>query len=113
MQANESKPKPKRRRPRYAAEIDLQLHERERARRGESRGITLPADVPVHLRAFRLMEDMEDQDGRTVTRLGGWTVELDAFAFGVKVYMRVGRDGSLRLFCEDKDGREKLVEWSQ
>lgn len=102
------------RRPRrHPVEVELERYQNGQVSE-EDMGVQLPADVPVRVRAFRLMEDVPKADGAkgTCTALKGWTVQLDAYAFGVKIYLRVGRDGSMKLFCEDKDGREKLVEWS-
>jgi len=101
---------------RHAQELDVEKYNtpnsQQRYRDPNTLGINLPNDIPVHMRAFRLMGEIKDSDtGRTVGALEGWTVQLDAFTFGVTVYLRIGRDGTLRVFAEDEDGREKLTEW--
>jgi len=79
-----------------------------------STGMHLPNDVPLYVRAFRLLGEFNDAtDGHVVGSLEGWTVQLDAWTFGVKVFLRIGMDGTLKLFIEDHDGRQKLVEWEK
>jgi len=93
---------------REKVEVDLQRFATPTASgKDDSLGILLPADIPVRLRCFRLLEDIETN----VKGLSGWTTVLDCINFGVKIYVRVGRDGTLRLFAEDEHGREKVREW--
>lgn len=105
---------PARKPKRKPVEIDLERYQPPELSE-EDLGVQLPADVPVRMRAFRLVKEVPKSQGASGTCLAleGWTVQLDAYGFGVKIYLRVGRDGSMKLFCEDEQGREKLVEWSK
>lgn len=77
-------------------------------------GINPPLDMPLYLRVFRLMGDVTGDDGRTVEGLKGWTLQMDAWTFGVTVYLRIGRDGTLKLFAKDGDNPPvKLEEWTK
>lgn len=97
---------------RQKVEVDLKKHSEPVVHTDESLGVHLPADIPIHLRAFRLMADVKrETDARPVSGLTGWTVMLDCFTMGVKVYVRVGRDGTLKLFTEDETGREMVTKW--
>jgi len=77
-------------------------------------GLHLPFDVPMYARVFRLMEEtgVVNNTG-PVEALKGWTVQLDAFTFGVTLYLRVGMDGTLKVFVKDGDDEKpvKLEEW--
>lgn len=108
MAATARKPK------RHKQELDLTKNHPTTTYTDGSLGVHLPNDIPLYCRAFRLMGEIEDRDDkRKVAALDGWTVQLDAFTFGVKVYLRIGMDGTLKLFIEDADGRQKLVEWEK
>lgn len=99
---------------RQKVEVDLEKHSASTVHTDGSHGVLLPNDIPIHLTCFRLMEEVEKQQGRKpLMGLAGWTVVLDAMTFGVKLYVRVGRDGTLKVFAEDETGREKLVEWNK
>jgi hypothetical protein len=90
-------------------EIDLQKHSTPTVHTDGSLGVQLPSDVPIHLRAFRLLSEFEGE--RPVMGLVGWTAQLDCFTFDVKIYIRVGRDGTLRVIAEDLNGRQLLMKW--
>jgi hypothetical protein len=45
--------------------------------------------------------------------LKGHTLEIDAFTYGVIVYVRIGTDGNLKVIVEDSDGRETLAEYNK
>jgi hypothetical protein len=77
-----------------------------------SLGIHLPNDIPIYLRAFRLVEQMK-AEGRDLPNVTGFTVLLDAFTFGVKVYLRIGKDGTMRLIVDDADGRNVVAKWEK
>jgi hypothetical protein len=82
--------------------------------RGEQCYFNLPFDMPAYLRAMRLLDQEPTPPGRTpdvMNVLVGWTLELDLFTRGVKVYVRLGRDGTLKVFAEDAEGMTKLAEW--
>lgn len=79
-----------------------------------SRGWHLPYDVPAYGKVFRLLGDYPPgDDGRVVEGLKGWVVELDAYTFGVKILVRIGMDGKMKLYVEDGDGMTKLEEWEK
>lgn len=70
--------------------------------------IHAPYETPAYVRAHRLMSDVEGEPSGFV----GTTLEVDAFTFGVKVFIRFGMDRTLKIFAEDGDGTIKLEEWS-
>lgn len=80
--------------------------------------VNLPYDAPAYVRVHRLLRNEEqlnkgnrkEQSQRSVI---GFTVEVDCFNMGVKVYVRIGRDGTLKVFAEDEEGTVKLEEWSK
>lgn len=79
-------------------------------------GVHAPFDCPVYVRVYRLMTDTREHDPKRrifSQGLTGHTVQLDAFTFGVKVYLRIGRDGNLKVITEDSDGREVVAEWQK
>lgn len=83
-------------------------------------GVNTPFDMPVFVKAFRLTDEEPDmlhsgngEMRHSIRTLKGWTLELDAFTFDVKLYVRIGRDGTLRVFAEDDAGMEKVAEWSK
>lgn len=83
----------------------------------------LPFDMPAYLTAYRLVEEGEELEelnkgnGRTsppLSKIRGWTFEIDCFTFGVKVFVRIDKqDGTLKVFGQDADGTAKLEEWSK
>lgn len=86
--------------------------------------LTFPFDLPTYMTVDRLMEVQADGTieqgnkggGRTAPlqrALKGWTLTVDAYTFGVKVYIRIGRDGTLKVFAEDGDGIERIGEWEK
>lgn len=80
-----------------------------------SLGVVTPTDMPVYLRAFTLMQDTPDHRPPAVTSraLKGWTLQVDAFTFGVSLFIRIGMDGTLKVFAQDNDGTTKLEEWQK
>lgn len=80
-----------------------------------SMGVVTPFDMPTYVRAHRLMQDTEDNNPPSLhsTALKGFTLEVDAFTFGVKVFIRLGMDGTLRVFVQDSDGTEKVADYSK
>lgn len=68
--------------------------------------VNLPVDMPAHLKVVRLVKETS-----THMELVGWTAVVDTISFGVKVFVRIGRDGTLKLFVEDADGTRKVEEW--
>lgn len=100
---------------RQRVEVDLEKHSTPVVgSKAPGVGVQLPADIPIHLRCFRLMEDIQGaSDAKPVKGLSGWTAMLDCFTFDVKLYVRVGRDGTLRVIAEDSEGRCKLMEWTK
>jgi hypothetical protein len=76
------------------------------------KGVFLPFDLPVYATAYRLVQPTEDHDPpmRDSQAMLGWTVVLDAFTHGVKVYVRIGlQDGTLKVFVEDSEGRDLVA----
>lgn len=74
-----------------------------------------PFETPAYLRAYRLFKSKDDptNPGSGLRALAGTTLEVDAYTFGVKVFIRFGMDGTLKVFAEDGDGTIKLEEWSK
>lgn len=77
----------------------------------------LPVDFPGYLRAMRILDANPVVTGpngcaKAYNQLGS-VLELDMYSFGVKVYIRHGRDGTLKVIAEDSEGRELLAEWSK
>lgn len=66
-----------------------------------------PYTAPAYMRWLRILDKTDDN----VTRLLGHTMELDVYGFGVKVYVRIGQDGTLKVFVEDSEGREVLASY--
>lgn len=42
----------------------------------------------------------------------GVTIELDYYTVGVKLYIRYGKDHTLKVFADDAEGRELIGDWS-
>lgn len=77
-------------------------------------GWHLPYDVPAYGKVFRLLGPATPtESGKPVEGLKGWVVELDAYTFGVKVLVRIGMDGTMKLYVEDGDGMTKMEEWQK
>lgn len=92
------------------------------SKRPNAEAVALPFDMPAYLTAYRLVEEGEELemlhkgDGRTAPSLRsikGWTFEVNCFTYGVTVYVRLDRDGSLKVFAKDGDGTEKIGEWQK
>lgn len=101
---------------RKKVEVDLTKQAPPSEYRDGSKGIPVPFDMPLFARVFRLMEPTENHRPEQKVfsqELKGWTLEISAFTFGVKLYVRVGRDGTLKVFAEDGDGTTKLEEWKK
>lgn len=102
--------------PRTKHEADLaHLNKNPTQYTDGSLGVNMPLDMPVYVRAHRLMQDTEDHNPKRKQysrALKGHTLEIDCFTFGVKLFVRLGRDGTLKVFAEDSDGTAKLEEWS-
>jgi hypothetical protein len=79
-------------------------------------GVFPPFDFPVYVQAFRLMQDTKDhapplKDSQAML---GWTLVVDAFTYGVKVYVRIGLvDGTLKVFVEDSEGRDLAASYER
>lgn len=79
-----------------------------------SMAIHVPFDCPAYVRVHRLMKPTREHDPKRKifsSGLEGHTITIDCFTFGVKVYVRLGRDGSLKVISEDAEGRETLSTW--
>jgi hypothetical protein len=81
--------------------------------RGEMCYFALPMDMPAYLRAYRLLSEIDSKSGGEIKALEGWLAEFDAFTLGVKVFVRIDRGGTLKVFAEDSEGIAKLGEWSR
>lgn len=82
--------------------------------------INLPYDINAYVRAHRLVreppeleEKWDGTTGPTLTSIVGSTIEVDCFTYGVKIFVRMGKDGTLKLFAEDGDGITKYEEWKK
>lgn len=72
----------------------------------------LPYDFPAAIRVMRLIDNWTSDSGATHSgELRGRTFELDLYTVGVKVWVRQGTDGSLKVFLEDSEGMEKVAEY--
>lgn len=84
--------------------------------RGDECYVNLPMDMPAYMRVMRLMrigEGHKPEKNHYVYEHVGWTAEVDAYGFGVRIVVRVGRDGTLKVFAMDADGTHKLQEWTK
>lgn len=68
--------------------------------------VGLPPDMLAYLRTHRLM----DKDGGG---LKGCTLQIDAFTFGVTVFIKIEMGGALRVIVKDGDGMELLGTWER
>lgn len=103
---------------RVAVEANLKEYNKNpQTYRGGELGVHTPADMPVYIRAHRLMkggvQKASTAKAPALNTIEGWTLEADLFTFGVTVYIRVGRDGTLKVFAKDADGTVKLEEWQR
>lgn len=101
----------------HAAEADLAaINEQPEQYRDGSLGVHTPFDCPMYVRCYRLMSDTKEHDPKRKIfsqALKGHTLQVDAFTFGVKVYVRIGKDGNLKVIVEDSDGRETVAEYNK
>lgn len=65
-----------------------------------SLGIALPRGAEMGLRLYRLV------GGGTTT---GHTLEVECWEIGTKIYIRLDKDGELRVIQEDESGRHRLT----
>lgn len=102
---------------RQPKEVDLaHLNQEPTAYEDGSLAVHMPFDMPVYVRAFRLMSDTREHDPKHKVfsqGLKGHTLQVDAFTFGVKVFVRVDTDGNLKVIVEDSDGRETVAEYNR
>lgn len=72
-------------------------------------------DLPMQLFFHRLWETLPEHNPplRDATALKGWTLEFDAYGFGVKVYVRILMDGNMSVIIEDGDGRTNVAEYER
>jgi len=78
--------------------------------------VMLPMDFPAYMRMLRILSKEAKAERRSQIPVHdhlGTTMELDFITMGVKVYIRHGRDGTLRVIGEDAEGRELLAEWKK
>jgi hypothetical protein len=88
--------------------------------RGEMCYFASPYDMPMYLRFWRRLVDRSDKKRKIATADNlGTTMEIDAYTFGVKFYVKYDRaqkpgdPTKLTLICEDGDGREVLVSYER
>lgn len=71
-------------------------------------GVFAPFDFPVFIRAYRLTQNTKDHDPEAMrysNAMVGWTLEIHAMTYGVKVFIRLGLlDGTLKVMIEDSEG---------
>lgn len=75
--------------------------------------VRLPMDFPGYLRALRITKEGRKNGAAVIYDQVATTLELDCFGFGVKLYVRAGRDGTLKIFTEDADGRELIASYTR
>jgi hypothetical protein len=72
-----------------------------------------PLDFPGYVRFQRIVKAKPDgTEAAKSYEPVGVTMEVDCFTFGVKVFIRIGLDGTLKVFAQDADGTEKLTEYT-
>lgn len=79
--------------------------------------VKIPLEFPAYMRVLRILKAetepvtrQHEVPGRVTV---GVTMELNFTGLGVKVYLRYGRDGTLRIITEDGDGREVLAKYER
>lgn len=75
--------------------------------------VRLPMDCPAYMRVLRITKEGRQNGGATIYDVVAHTIELDVFTFGVKVLVRIGKDGTLKVFTEDSDGREVVASYTR
>jgi hypothetical protein len=73
--------------------------------------VTMPYDVPMYMRIMRLVNTQVNGRKSHTGEQTGWTIELDAYTFGVKLWVRIGKDGTFKVFTEDSEGRELVANY--
>lgn len=83
--------------------------------RGEMCYFVAPFEAPVYIRWTRVLKNVPASPGMSgeVPALVAQTMEVDCFTFGVKVYVRIGMDGTLKVITEDADGRETVASYTR
>lgn len=76
----------------------------------------LPFELACYMRVVRILK-AEPEPTKSATQYSGrislgTTVELDYYTMGVKIFVRHGKDGTLKVFTEDSEGRQVVAEWS-
>lgn len=91
------------------------FYDGQKTNRDSQKYVRLPMDFPGYLRVMRVTKQpVVDGTGKaTIWEPVAVTLELDMFTFGVKLYVRVGKDGTCKIISEDGDGREKLAEYTR
>lgn len=90
--------------------------EGQKERADGSLGLYMPFDAPVYVRLYRVMSDTKEHNPKRRVfsqAVKARTLEIDCFTFGVKVFVRIGEDGTLKVITEDGDGREVLATYSK
>lgn len=65
--------------------------------------VATPMDVPIQVRLHRLVDKKKIKKGEVTAT--GFTLEVDDWSFGVKVFVRHSfKDGTLKVFIEDDEG---------
>jgi hypothetical protein len=79
--------------------------------------VRMPFEVPAYMRIVRILKHDPETLKHPTQYSGrvsvGSTIELDYYTLGVKVYLRYGKDGTLRIITEDGDGRETVAKWER
>ena len=80
--------------------------------------VKLGLEIPAYMRLVRILkkevEPVKYPETQGTGRVSvGSTIELDYYTFGVKVYIRNGKDGTLRIITEDSEGREVVAKWER
>lgn len=78
--------------------------------------VATPADLPLYLRLFRRTQKLDTGDRKhaSSTTALGYTMELDLFTFGVKLYVRTDYPkGNVKIILEDAEGRETIATYTQ
>lgn len=84
--------------------------------RGEMCYFASPYDMPMYIRFWRRLVDKTVRKNVSMDHLGS-TMEIDAYTFGVKFYLKLdrpqknGEPAKLSFIVEDGDGREVLASY--
>lgn len=75
--------------------------------------VRLPFDLPCYMRVIRVTNPPRTDIAAKMYDPVAITIELDFFIIGLKLYVRVGNDGTYKIITEDSEGRELLAQYER